>query len=568
MDKQLSQATGDTNYMRNGIIGDLSLPDPETVAIELCWPNIGLSDYQIDLAAFPPEPQPSDGTIDPSNLLASPSPVADYTALIDEWTQSFTNTDLDSGLGPDQDLLSLADHGPLGVYNRVPQLDGSTDTSARDVDGREFKSKRAAKSRHASNKIIDKVNRVTKRFAADKLAILTKWAQSHRAYPYLEQDDALELSQETGLSKKQVRDWFTNWRTREKRLKDQPARLIAGVESDCKLTAQDDNGLSGIASDVCTQYDPYLKSLRDLTLPTHGSRAIDSLFDPSSQLMEGLHLGPLAGMDGSSQNTTDDDPQKMTNGDHNAAHKSFETLESSLNVGFGSLRTNRSPRSIGSDRPQSPTSEVAIALSVGTRLSTKIIRRPVSVAIERFLLEPEEAARPTDILEAVSQLLPTPCLSPPYSPVPSKEYNRSDVSERSLAHDILLHEWLSDERWGMDVPYLQGANPFQQSSEEEDSPLAEEIRIQEVNLKNATLDGSLISSIPHASQSTRVETKVGLSTSPYSPRKRSRVLSIVPSDWRSDISVGSRRYAHSIATDRSIDSRIRSVQHNEGLTNI
>ena len=43
-------------------------------------------------------------------------------------------------------------------------------------------------------------------------AILKKWLKEHLENPYLKPEDKTVLSQKSGLSKKQVQNWFTNMR--------------------------------------------------------------------------------------------------------------------------------------------------------------------------------------------------------------------------------------------------------------------------------------------------------------------------------------------------------------------
>ena len=49
-------------------------------------------------------------------------------------------------------------------------------------------------------------------FSKEATSVLKKWLISHVEHPYLKNNDKLKLSKESGLTKKQVQNWFTNVR--------------------------------------------------------------------------------------------------------------------------------------------------------------------------------------------------------------------------------------------------------------------------------------------------------------------------------------------------------------------
>jgi hypothetical protein len=55
-----------------------------------------------------------------------------------------------------------------------------------------------------------------KRFKKEQKKILDGWFETHREKPFLNEENILELSSQTGLTKKQIQIYFTNKRARTK----------------------------------------------------------------------------------------------------------------------------------------------------------------------------------------------------------------------------------------------------------------------------------------------------------------------------------------------------------------
>jgi hypothetical protein len=64
--------------------------------------------------------------------------------------------------------------------------------------------------------VIESKRSQPKRFKKEQKKILDEWFEAHKERPFLNEENILELSSQTGLTKKQILIYFTNKRARTK----------------------------------------------------------------------------------------------------------------------------------------------------------------------------------------------------------------------------------------------------------------------------------------------------------------------------------------------------------------